>query len=359
MTGERWLPAVVGDGHPAIAVPDPLVVGVLSGEGVAPDLVVAALRVLEAIAATHDLAVEVVHGPPADRSGMSPDVEAFLRGVFARGGAVLAGAVSGRFVYDVRRELDLFCKLIPVHPWEALLDASPFRPDHVRGVDLVVVRENASGLYQGRGRREGGRAEHCFGYSLDEVERIVAVAARIAAGRRRRLTVVVKDGGLPELSALWREGAGAACSPLGIVPSFVDVDLCAYQLLRDPAALDVVVAPNLFGDILADLSALLLGGRGVSYSGNFAASGAAIYQTNHGAAFDLAGAGAANPVGQICALAMLLRESAGRPAAADAILAAVDRVWQDGWRTRDVALPEHRVVGTAELTDLVVEAICG
>ncbi len=358
MTGERWLPAVVGNNHSAVE-PDPILVGVLPGEGAAPDLVMAALRVLDAVATAHRLAVEVVHGPPADRSGMSAEVDAFLRDVFARGGAVLAGAIGGRFVYDVRRDLDLFCKLVPVHPWEALLDASPFRPDHLRGVDLVVVRENASGLYQGHGRREADRAEHTFGYSLEEVERIVAVAARLADSRRRRLTVVVKDGGLPELSGLWRDGAEAACSPLKIVPSFVDVDLCAYQLLRDPAALDVVVAPNLFGDILADLSALLLGGRGVSYSGNFAASGAAIYQTNHGAAFDLAGAGAANPVGQICALAMLLRESAGRPAAADAILAAVDRVWQGGWRTRDVACPEHRVVGTVEFTDLVVEAIGG
>lgn len=360
-TDTRWLTAVVGDVHPALAPRTEIVAGVLAGEGIGPALTEAAVRVLRATAAVHDRPLRVLDGPTVDRSGLSPAVSGFLTDVFARGGAVLAGAVGGRFVYDLRREFDLFCKLVPVRPWEALLESSPFRPGHLSEVDLVVVRENAAGLYQGRARREGlgaqSRVEHTFSYSEREVERIVRVAASIAAKRRRRLAVVVKDGGLPELSALWREGAAGACSPFGIDPSFVDIDLCAYQLVRGPATLDVIVAPNLFGDVLADVSALLLGSRGVSFSGNFGPEGAAVYQTNHGAAFDLVDADAANPVGQISALAMLLRESAGDPAAARTILGAVDAVWRAGWRTRDVAGPGDRIVGTRELTDRIVDAI--
>ena len=357
----RWLRSVVGDGHPALAPPDEIVVGVLPGEGVGPALTRAAAAVLDAVGAVHDLPLRVLDGPAGPPAAHEEELTRFVAGVHARGGAVLAGAVSGRFVYDLRRELDLFCKLVPVSPWGALVPSSPFRPEHLLGVDLMIVRENAAGVYQGRGRRVAAgddvRVEHEFAYAASEVERIVRVAASIAARRRGELAVVVKDGGLPELSALWREAAADACEPLGIRPSFVDVDLCAYQLVQAPAALDVVVAPNLFGDVLADLSALLLGGRGLSYSGNFAPSGAAVYQTNHGAAFDLAASDTANPVGQICALAMLLRESAAAGDAARTIERAVESVWRAGWRTRDVAAAGDRVVGTSELTDRIVDAI--
>lgn len=358
----RHLGAVLEAGHPALEPPDPVVIGVLPGEGVGPALTHAALRVLAAAAAAHDLDTRIVPGPAVDRAGLSRAVTGFLTDVFADGGAVLAGAVSGRFVYDLRRDFDLFCKLVPVRPWAALADGSPFRPGHLRDVDLVIVRENAAGLYQGRGHREDTdgdpRVEHTFGYATSDVVRIVEVAARLAAGRDGRLAVVVKDSGLPEMSALWREGAAAACAPVGVTPVFVDVDLCSYQLLQDPSALDVLVAPNLFGDVLADLSALLLGGRGISYSGNYAPSGAAVYQTNHGAAFDLVDADAANPVGQISSLAMLLHESAGRPDVAATILAAVDAVWREGWRTPDLAsAPGHRSIGTTEFTDRVVAAV--
>ncbi|MGI8632689.1 MAG: isocitrate/isopropylmalate family dehydrogenase, partial [Solirubrobacterales bacterium] len=309
-----------------------LVVGFLTGEGVGPQLTEAAMRVLRTSADLHGRQLTVLEGPGVERDGVSPAVTRFLGDVFGRGGAVLAGPVGGRFVYDLRRDFDLFCKLVPVRPWEALVGMSPFRREHLEDIDLVIVRENAAGIYQGNGRREGegldSRVSHTFGYARHEVERIVGVAARIAAGANGRLAVVIKDGGMPELSALWREGAAEACEPVGVNPLFLDVDLCAYKLVRDPAALDVIVAPNLFGDVLADVSALLLGARGASFSGNFAPSGAAVYQTNHGAAFDLADSDLANPVGHISALAMLLRESADEPAAAQQILAAVDYVWR-------------------------------
>ena len=260
-------------------------------------------------------------------------------------------------MYDLRRDHDLFCKLVPVRPWSALAARTPFRPGHLEDVDLVVVRENVGGLYQGRSRRDGGRVEHTFSYALAEVERIVDVAARLATKRRGGLCVVVKDGGVPELSALWREAAATVCRPLGLEPTFVDVDRCAYELLRSPARWDVLVAPNLYGDVLADVSALLLGGREISYSGNFNADGSAVYQTNHGSALDLADTDRANPVGQISAAAMLLGDSAGQTEAAQTVHDAVDAVWRAGWHTADTAGPGDRVVGTTALTDLIAEAV--
>jgi 3-isopropylmalate dehydrogenase len=357
----RWLTSIVGSSHPALGARDEIVVGILPGEGVGPALTAATVRVLHALADVHALPVRIVDGPPARGTTLSAAEVAFFRSVLADGGAVLAGAVGGRFVYELRRELDLFCKLVPVHPWAPLARTSPLVAAHGRDVDLVLVRENVAGLYQGVSRTDddGGdrRVEHTFGYRASEVTRIVRVAADLAARRRGELAVVVKDGGLPAMSALWRDCTRAVCEPLGLRPRFADIDLCAYQLVHAPSTFDVVVAPNLYGDVLADLSALLLGGRGLSYSGNFAPTGAAVYQTNHGAAFDLVDSDTANPLGQISALAMLLRESAGAPHAAQALYAAIDDVLRAGWRTRDVAAPGDRVVGTRAMTDAIIAAI--
>jgi 3-isopropylmalate dehydrogenase len=136
----------------------------------------------------------------------------------------------------------------------------------------------------------------------------------------------------------------------------MNVDLAGYELIRNPARFDVLVAPNLFGDILADLAGLLVGSRGATYSGNFNASGqAAVYQTNHGCAHDLAGTNSANPAGQILSLAMLLRESFGMEEAASHIERALAQSWRKGWRTADLAEPGCRVVGTSEMAEQVAE----
>ncbi|CAM3854247.1 isocitrate/isopropylmalate family dehydrogenase [Smaragdicoccus niigatensis] len=357
----RWLPAITGHAPGKISPKSEVVIGVLPGEGVGPDLTQKCVQVLEATSTLHGFPVQVLHGPSGHGDLLTADVRQFHADVFARGGAVLSGAVGGRFVYDLRRDFDLYCKLVPVRPWRALLDNSPLRPEHVRDVDIMIVRENSAGLYQGvatvDGEGDERRVVHSFEYSQAEVSRIVRAAAALAAGRRGRLAVVYKAGGLPTMSRLWREAGEEAAASFGVETSFVDIDLCAYELVSKPASFDVIVAPNTFGDILADISALLLGGRGVSFSGNYAPSGNAVYQTNHGAAFDLVGADAANPVGQISSLAMLLRESAGMPAAARTIDAAIKTVWNDGWRTRDVAGPTHKVIGTSELVARIVDAI--
>ena len=135
----------------------------------------------------------------------------------------------------------------------------------------------------------------------------------------------------------------------------VDIDLMAYRLIQEAPTFDVIAAPNLFGDVLADLGAVLLGSRGLSFSGNFTDQGHSVFQTNHGAAYDLAGTDRANPVGQILSMAMMLREAFGLTSSLDSIEEAVRSVWHDGWRTEDVASPQTREVGTREMSRRVAE----
>jgi 3-isopropylmalate dehydrogenase len=231
----------------------------------------------------------------------------------------------------------------------------------LQGVDLVVVRENTGGIYQGRWSDTTGPAgrvaEHAFSYTEEQARRILDVGARLAARRRGCLTIIVKAGGIPSVSRLWCDCAAEAARGAGVALAALDVDYAAYRLIQHAAELDVIVAPNMFGDVLNDLGAVLLGSRGVSYSGNFTPDGAAVYQTNHGAALDLAGTGRANPGGQVYSLAMLLRESFGLDAAAALLEAALDDVWARGFRTADVAEPGSKVVGTVEIGDRLADAI--
>jgi 3-isopropylmalate dehydrogenase len=352
----RWLPAVTGRPAPRRRPGDAVVLGAVGGEGSGPELVAAALGVLEAVAAADGAAVHVLRTAADDPDGMLAACGAAL----AAGAPVLAGAVGGRFVYDLRARFDLFCKLVPLRPSPVRAAEGPLRAEHCRGVDVLLVRENVSGIYLGAvaERADGGErvVQHAATYREGEVRRIVEVAARLATTRRGRLTVVLKDGGLPAMSALWRDVAGAVARAAGVALDCANVDLAAWRLVQEPRTLDVVVAPNLFGDVLADVGAVLLGGRPASWSGNFAADGAAVYQTNHGAAHDLAGTDRANPLGQLLALAMLLRESLGWDAGAAAVEHAVDAVWAAGFRTPDGTAPGCRVVGTRELAARVADA---
>jgi 3-isopropylmalate dehydrogenase len=168
--------------------------------------------------------------------------------------------------------------------------------------------------------------------------------------------VVTKEGGVPEFSALWRVCATQAGELHGVRCSFRDLDLVAYQLVRQPREFDVVAAPNLCGDVLGDLSAVLIGSRALSFAGNFGPRGDAVYQTGHGAAHDIAGTGRANPVGQILALAMLLRESLGLEREAQAVEEGVRQVWRSRYRTDDVADGRSFRVGTEELAHRVADA---
>jgi 3-isopropylmalate dehydrogenase len=341
---------------------------VLPGTGIGPQIVRGTLEVLTRVSEILDLQFDVRQGGPIGedaeaRFGRSlPDcVVGFCDEIFQGGGAVLSGPGGGRYVYDLRRRFDLFCKFVPVKPWPELAGAGRIAPRHLQGVDLLIVRDNVGGVYQGHWQDHltpnGRVAEHAFCYTDTQVHRIVEAAARAAAGRRGRLHIIVKDGGLPGITGLWREVGLAAARKHGVDAACMNVDLAAYALIQDPARFDVVVAPNLFGDILADVAGVLVSSRGVTFSGNFNATGNGVFQTNHGSAHDLAGSDLANPAGQILSLAMLLRESFGLEEAAGWIESSLAAVWREGWRTADLAEPGCRVVGTEAMIDLVLEQL--
>jgi 3-isopropylmalate dehydrogenase len=288
-------------------------------------------------------------------------VVAFCRDIFGDGGAVLCGPGGGRFVYELRRRFDLYCKLVPLQPVRALRDTGVLRPDALEGVDILVIRENIGGLYLGEfgfdelaGRR---RAFHCFHYDEAQVERILRVAVTASRMRRSRLCVVTKPGGAPSISELWRGQAERLVPGQGVELRVLEIDTACYQLVAQARDFDVVVAPNMFGDVLADGATVLLGSRGMSCSANFGDGGRAVYQTGHGAAHDLAGTDRANPVGQIHSLAMMLHESFGRPDLAAALRGAVESALAAGWRTPDIAVPGCHVVGTGELGRRIAHAL--
>jgi 3-isopropylmalate dehydrogenase len=340
-------------------VATPYRVRAVLGEGVGPEVVGAAVVVLDAVRTAFDLdiavdVVDIVGG--SDRYGriVDQDAAAFFEEAFAEQVPVLCGPVGGRFVYELRAKLGLYCKLVPVRPLEALADASIVRPERLCGADVLIVRENDGGLYQGAfGRRDGGRtAFQEAQYSQDQVDRILIVAERAAAARNGRLAVVTKPGGIPAVSDLWRERAEAIeGGPVEI--EHLEVDNACYQLVADPHRFDVVVAPNMLGDVVADSAAVILGSRGMALSANFGAPGRAVFQTGHGAARDLAGRGVANPVAQVQSLAMLLRESLDLPVAALAVERAVEATLRAGVRTADIAGPTSTVVGTAAMADAI------
>jgi 3-isopropylmalate dehydrogenase len=343
------------------------VMGVLEGEGIGPEVVSAALEVLAAVASVCSCPVDIERGSAigleAERvhgRALSDEVIVFCESVFSRGGAILAGAGGGRFVYDMRTRFDLFCKLSPLIVHDELLEAARMKPEHLRGVDIIVVRENCSGIYQGDWSEEtmpsgSRRAAHDFWYEEEEVRRIMEVGARLAGQRRGELAVIHKLSGVPTISRLWIDVADAIAREQGLKLTLLEVDYSAYALIQRPRMFDVIVAGNLFGDILADLGGVLLGSRGVCFSGNFAPGGAAVYQTNHGAARDLASQDVANPVAQIFSLAMLLHESFGLSEAAELMRRSVTEAWGRGWRTADVAAQACQVVGTREMGRRIAE----
>jgi 3-isopropylmalate dehydrogenase len=342
------------------------VVGVLPGVGVGPEVVAAALDVLGAVADVGCERFEVRTGPeacltPADQAtSLSPHETEFCRALFEEGGALVCGPKAGRFVYELRARFGLFCKLTPVRPLAALSDTGALRAEAIREVDVLFVRENVGGLYFGssEARREGGRlaeAHQAFHYTREQVDRILRIAMELAVSRRGRLAVVTKPGGVPAISALWQESASELNQDFGVELEAIEVDNACYQVVANAAHFDVVVSPNMFGDVLADTAALLLGSRGMSFSGNFAEDGASVYQTAHGAALDLAGSDRANPVGQIQSLAMLLEESFGRFELGAIVRRAIESVLAEGWRTADVMAPGCHLVGTRELGKRIAE----
>jgi len=345
-------------------------IGVLRGEGVGPEVVAVALDLLAILSRHSSRRIELREGgeigvPAKAAVGrcLSAEVSAFAAEIFGEGGVLFCGPGGDRFVYELREEFDLYCKFTPIQPWAELRQAGSIKPEILDDVDILAVRDNMEGIYQGQWESATDAsghavARHRFHYSAPVVTKLMTIAFRAAALRRKRLHVILKPGGVPSISALWRSCYQSLAGQFGEVEVVEqEIDNAVYQLVTYPRQFDVIISPNLFGDVMADCASALLASRGLSYSGNFNARGHAAYQTGHGAARDIAGLNLANPTGQILSLAMMLRESFAWPQAAEKLVAAVRAVLAGGTCTSDVMMPGCRLTGTAEFGKAVADQL--
>jgi len=336
-------------------------VAVVDGEGIGPSIVQAALDVL---AAATDATGRIVHVhrledlSERDEFGLvvGKNTQSEFESIFSDGLPVLHGPASGRFVYQLRDIFGLSVKHTPIVPWTELSNASIVDPRISDGSDILIVRDNAGGLYQGDFSGDNDSATHSARYTVEQVETVIRSAVVSAENRNNSLTVVTKPGGVPTISRLWRETAERMV-PEHVALEFLEVDNACFQIVANPTRFDVVATPNMFGDVLGDTATVLLGSRGMAYSVNRGASNRAVYQTAHGAAHDLAGKDLANPIAQMLALAWLLRDSLGLIAESDIIVNAVRIELARNVRTRDIAHPDSMIVGTRRFTERVCEEI--
>ena len=355
--------------HQTSVSPDKINIGILTGEGIGPEVISASVRVLSAIERSTSLNFDIRYGGLIGRNAkeafgmaLSKEVIAWTESLFKEGGAILCGPASSRFVYEMRSEFDLFCKFTPVQPHVALRDVGVIKSAALENVDLMLVRENAGGDYFGESILETdqqgrNRVKHSFSYYADEVHRIVDVAIKLARQRQGKLCLVIKSDGIPGVSKLWADIYTEQTQDTELDTSILEIDNAVYQIIAAADKFDVIVSPNMFGDILADNASLLLGTRGLSYSGNFGARGIATYQTGHGAAYDIAGQNIANPIGQILSMAMMFRESFGLCNIAATIEASVGQILDSGIRTPDIAVPGVTIVGTEEMGERIAEIL--
>lgn len=285
--------------------------------------------------------------------------------------AVLLGAVGGPKWSDpnasvrpeqgllrIRAELGVFANLRPVRVIAELAAASPLKPELLAGVDLMVVRELTGGIYFGRKTRDRISASDLCVYQAYEVERIVRVAARLAAKRKQKLCSVDKANVL-ETSRLWRDVTNRIMSDefADIALEHMLVDAAAMHLLARPRDFDVIVTENMFGDILTDEASMLAGSLGMLPSASLGDTSRGLYEPIHGSAPDIAGLGIANPCGTIASAALLLRHSLGLEEEANNVENALLRVIRDGARTADLARGDDKVLSTAEMTAAILKHI--
>ena len=332
----------------------------LPGDGIGPEVVTAALRVLSAVAPDVETEHHLAGGASIDKHGVALTDEALQACKDSDG--VLLGAVGGPQwdtteagavkpedgLFALRKGLGLFANLRPVRPLPALYDASPLKRELIENVDMLVVRELTGGLYFGEKGRDGDTAyDHCV-YSVEEIERITRVAFESARSR----VVSVDKANVLETSRLWRETVRRVHAE-----EFPDIELqhmlvdnAAMQLVSAPRHFDVILTENLFGDILSDEAAMLTGSIGMLPSASLGSDGPGLFEPVHGSAPDIAGEGIANPLAMILSVALLLRHGLGRETEAAAVESAVDAALAAGLRTRDLG----GEAGTADATDAVL-----
>ena len=349
---------------------------VLPGDGIGPEVMDAALQVLNKIGTRygHDfttnealiggIAIDKTGDPfPADTQQTCEDADAIL--LAAVGGPQWSDPSAPvrpeQGLLKMRQHFGLFANLRPVKTYPALADHAPLRRELLDGVDILFVRELTGGIYFGdrveMSTDNPDSAHDTMLYTRPEVQRVAHVAFRAAQGRRQKLTSVDKANVLASMR-LWRRVV------LDVHEDYADVELehllvdaCTMHLLTRPASFDVVLAGNMFGDILSDEASVLAGSLGMLPSASLGSERFGLYEPVHGSAPDIAGQGKANPIGTVLSLAMLLRYSLELAAEAQAIENAVDAVLADGARTADIAQKGTETISTVEFTQAIIDKL--
>ena len=351
---------------------------ILPGDGIGPEIVAEARKVLEALRSTYGLSVELqdglVGGAAIDATG-GPLPEATMS-LARRADAVLLGAVGGpqwealdiamrpeKGLLGLRAGLGLFANLRPAGLYPQLVEASPLKPEIISGLDIMIVRELTGDIYFGqpRGvrRLENGERQgfNTLVYSESEIRRIARVAFETAMKRGKRVCSVDKANVL-EATELWRQVVTEVGRDYPEVQlTHMYVDNAAMQLVKWPKQFDVIVTTNMFGDILSDLASMLTGSIGMLPSASLNEMGQGMYEPIHGSAPDIAGKNIANPLATILSVAMMLRYSLDRPDLADRVEQAVSRVLDQGLRTADILSSGMTKLNTREMGDAVVAAL--
>jgi len=353
-------------------------IAVLPGDGIGPEIVAEAVKVLNVLDLPFEMESALVGGAAFDAHG-HPLPDATLQ-LAKDADAVLFGAV-GDWKYDtldrplrpeqailgLRKNLGLFANFRPAICYEQLVDASSLKPELVAGLDILTIRELTGDIYFGqpRGRRTAvdghfPGADEAFDtmrYSRPEIERIAHVAFQAARKRDKRVTSVDKANVL-ETFQFWKDIVTEVGKEYpDVALDHMYVDNAAMQLVKAPKKFDVLVTGNMFGDILSDAAAMLTGSIGMLPSASLNAKNQGLYEPSHGSAPDIAGKGVANPLATILSAAMMLRFSLQQAAAADRIESAVQSVLAQGLRTADIYSAGTTKVGTREMGDAVVAAI--
>jgi 3-isopropylmalate dehydrogenase len=355
-------------------------IALLPGDGVGPEVVQAATQVLDTVAAKFGHTIAYTEGAfglaAIERTG-DPFPEA-TRQICEDADAVLLGAVGGYAgatkpgaprpeagLLALRKHFGLFANLRPVKVWPGLQQYTPLKPELLDGVDILFVRELTGGIYFGERQELAGEidpasteiAYDTLSYSPCEVSRIAEVAFQAAQGRDKRVVSVDKANVLAA-SRLWRQTVDIVAQNYPeIALEHHLVDSFAIRLITQPAAWDVVVTGNMFGDILSDAASVLAGSLGMLPSAALNDSNFGVYEPVHGSAPDIAGQGIANPIGTILSAALLLRHSLGLATEADAIETAVEAALAAGARSADITEDRQNALGTAEMSTAIIQQL--
>ena len=356
-------------------------IGLIHGDGIGPEIVGEAKKVLDAVSCvyghTFDYTNLLLGGASIDACGVPLTDETVAEA--KRCDAVLMGSIGGDAktspwyqlppekrpeagLLRIRKELGLFANLRPAYLYEELKDACPLKPEIIAdGFDLVIMRELTGGLYFGERKTvvENGvrKAVDTLTYNENEIRRIAIRAFDIARKRRKKVTSVDKANVL-DSSRLWRKVVEEVAADYPEVTlEHMLVDNCAMQLVHNPGQFDVILTENMFGDILSDEASMVTGSIGMLSSASLNDTKFGLYEPSHGSAPDIAGQNKANPIATILSAAMMLRYSLDLDQEADAVETAVQKVLTDGYRTGDIMSEGCTEVGTAEMGDLIAEAV--